>query len=462
MQGPRAVEVALQSLNDSLSSSLAFLKGPISDELSKTVHCETGLPDRRVLSLALQTVDSLRELEQTLTQSHLVLADHFLGGYSSSKCLAAAVELHVSDALADKDMRLEELAIVTNADPQRLQQVLRILESNGIFAFDEPSQTWRNNRTSCLLRTDHPGQWCRWVDLYCNEFYDMARGIPAGCRRDARRTPAQINFDTDLDIVTYFKQQGLTPKMFKTLSAGAIAQAPGIVGDYPWEEIKDLKILDVGGGDGGLVAALMRGHAGLQTAILDLPHIVELARNNFYGPDGPYIDLKDRMVDSDFIAGDFFEEVPSFEAYCIKWCLHNWDDDKVVRLLNNIRSSIKVGPRSRLILLESLLDKGRSRSLSRYGDMNMMLATGGLERTETEWRQLARRSNWEVGRIFDLRNAWPSAIELRPTIEPYAEAPSSLLHEDAVTQTSGTENAIHQAQSQSLTNGTSNTVLSVG
>ena len=328
--------------------------------------------------------------------------------------MSAAVQFDIPDILCSGPKSLSDLAIASNARPDRLGQVLRVLYNNGIFSFDASSGTYRNNTTSSLLLSDHWTQWRNWVDLYGNQFYDMARGIPASCRKDAVRMPAQINFDTDIDMFTYFSDQGWLPRLHKTLSGGATAQAPGILEDYPWNNIANSTLLDIGGGGGGLVALILRQHKEMHAGILDLPKVIDHARISFHSIDGPYSDVGSRVAEEDLIAGDFLKSIPSFEVYTMKWCLHDWDDSKAVLILNNIRSAILKGPKSRLVILESILKDGRIGRLSRYSDMMMMVSANGQERNEAQWRALAEQTGWRVRQIYPLRNSWPSAIELIP------------------------------------------------
>jgi len=106
---------------------------------------------------------------------------------------------------------------------------------------------------SNLLHTEHWTQWHNWVDLYSNEFYDIARGIPKSVRSGEARWAAQINFNTTDNMFTYFQGQGWLPRLHRTLGGGAIAQAPGILADYPWHGIGDQIVLDVGGRGGGFL-----------------------------------------------------------------------------------------------------------------------------------------------------------------------------------------------------------------
>lgn len=331
-----------------------------------------------------------------------------------TKALCAVVELNVVDLLRSGPKTILEIASDSNARPDRLQQIMRTLYNNGIFTFDSHSGKYSNNHTSTLLLSDHWTQWRNWLDLYGNEFYDMARGIPLACRKDSVRSPAQINYDTDDSMFKYFTDQGWIPKFHRTLSGGAIAQAPGILEDYPWEEIAESTVLDIGGGGGGLIALLLRKHKTMRGAILETPRVIEHAKANFHGARGQYADVKDQIPPENLIAGDFFKTVVESEVYTMKWCLHDWDDATTIIILKNIRNSVRRSSLSRLVILESVLKDGHVGRMSRYADMNMMVAVGGQERDEMQWRKLADQTEWELRRIFPLRNAWPYAIEFVP------------------------------------------------
>ena len=335
-------------------------------------------------------------------------------GYANSKCLSAVVKLGISDILRQAPRTLTDLAGAGGARPDRLRQVMRTSYNNGIFAYDSESDTYSNNRISELLASDHWAGWSNWVELYGSEFYDAARGIPAACEKSATRSPAQINYDTDDSMFKHFMDQGWLPRLHKTLGAGAIAQAPGILVDYPWGQIADGEFLDVGGGGGALVASLLRKHHRMRGGILDLPQVIEHAKKNFHTPEGEFADVGDRVPEVRLVSGDFLEEVPSFDYYTMKWCLHDWDDSKALKVMTNIRRAIKRGHKSRLIILESVLENGRASRLSRYADLNMWIAVNGQERTEAHWKHLARSTGWNLNKVYPLRNAWPCAIELIP------------------------------------------------
>ncbi|KAL2842716.1 pyridoxal phosphate-dependent transferase [Aspergillus pseudoustus] len=296
------MDATLSILSAALKVASAQLQGPLNAERLAALHnhSEGKLPDVALGELAGKTIDLLHQIEQLLEPSSLVLADHFLG-YLNSKCLCAAVEFHIPDLLANGPRTLAELAQLSGAREDRLRQVLRVLHNNGIFTCSADKETYRNNPTSEMLKTDHWTQWHNWVDLYGNEFYDMARGIPASLRQGTVRTPAQINFDTDENMFDYFTRQGWLPRLHRTLGGGATAQAPGILADYPWEEFGDKTFLDIGGGEGALIALILRQHPGMQGALLDTPEVIEHAQSLFKSGNGRlsrYADLT-MMVSAD-------------------------------------------------------------------------------------------------------------------------------------------------------------------
>ena len=335
-------------------------------------------------------------------------------GYANCKCLNAAVELNIPDILKKGELYLPNLAQESGAREDRLKQIMRVLLSDGIFAYSKDKKTYGNNECSELLTTDHHSGWKNWVDLYGNEFYDMARGIPASCRQGETRMASQINFDTDLDMFSWFAKQGSLDRVHRTLGGAAIAQAPGILEDYPWEEVADGKILDIGGGGGALIALLLRKFPLLHGGIFDRPEVTKQATGNFHDPAGLYHDVGKRVAIEDLHPGDFFKEIPSYEVYCMKWCLHDWKDHDVVRILKNIRKAVIPGPKSRFVVLEILLKEGRSGHLSRMADMSVMMAANGQERDESEWHSLAFQSGWQIRHIYDLRNCWSCAMEFIP------------------------------------------------
>ncbi|KAI0516994.1 putative O-methyltransferase [Xylaria bambusicola] len=391
------------------------LKKPrLGPELSKSLHDDIQLPNQADMQLAARSVDTLHQIQLLLDPPALILADHFLG-YVTTKCLVAAVESGVPDALENRRMTIDDLAKATKTKPDRLNQVLGLLAGRGIFAHSSDSGgVYSHSPASSLIRSKHWTQWHNWISLYGNQFYDIARGIPESIKVDTSRSAAQVNFDTDEQMFAYFNRRGWMSQLHQTLGGGATAQLPGILEDYPWHDFDGGHVFDIGGGGGSFLVGLLRRFPTLTGGIYDLPHVIEHVRPKFRDENGEFTDIGHRVSDDNLIGGDFFQSVPASVFYTMKWCLHDWNDNKAMTILMVIRKNIIKKPGCRLVVLESILDPGHSSRLSQYGDINMMMTAHGQERTLEQWYELAEKSGWHVERVLELRRAWVKAIELRP------------------------------------------------
>lgn len=322
------------------------------------------------------------------------------------------VSNNIPDRLSSGPMTTNQLAVLTNLQPPRLRQVMRVLHNNGIFNYSPETDSYSNNPASELLMKTHWTQWHNWTDLYGNEFYDICRALPEAIKGGETKSAAQIHYKMDKNLYHFLAENGLEKKFHRTLGGGAVAQAPGMIADYDWAFLDNVTLLDIGGGGGDFIASLLRQYPKLTGGILELKCIIDLITPFFKEKEGKFSDVGSRMLH--FHVGDFTKEVPSYEAYTMKWCLHNWNDEDAAIILTNVRSAIKEGPKSRLIIIDSILSDGRSGRITRYGDITMMMTVNGCERTAVEWTKLAEKSGWKVHHISPLRNAWAAAIDLRP------------------------------------------------
>jgi hypothetical protein len=99
------------------------------------------------------------------------------------------------------------------------------------------------------------------------------------------------------------------------------------------------------------------------------------------------------------VGGDFFEAVPrGGDAYVLRHILHDWDDEKATRILRNCRRAMNRS--GKLLLVESVIEAGNEPSFGKMLDLVMMALTGGMERTETEYRELLEASGFRLTRVI--------------------------------------------------------------
>jgi hypothetical protein len=146
-------------------------------------------------------------------------------------------------------------------------------------------------------------------------------------------------------------------------------------------------VVDVGGGQGSLLATVLRAHPGLTGTLFDRPHVVASE-----APDG----LADRWS---AVGGSFFEAVPPADCYLLKWILHDWDDDECVAILTRCRESLRAG--GVVLVVEMLLGRPGYERATALMDLNMMAVAGGRERSEAEFARLFERAGLRLTRVVD-------------------------------------------------------------
>lgn len=292
----------------------------------------------------------------------------------------------LADKLADGPKTAEELAEGTNLHAPTLYRALRALAGVQVITQDDENR-FGLTPVSELLRSDVPGSVRGLAVLMVHETHWRAWG-----ELDFSLQTSKPAFDHvyGTDFFTHVQGQPEHSKIFNdAMTSLAGSNHAALVQAYNFEGIETL--MDVGGGHGTLLGAILSRNPQLRGILFDLPHVVEGAPAVFekWG-------VTDRVEAQ---GGDFFEVLPGpVDACILSTVIHDWDDERALRILRNCHKAIRPG--GKLLLSELVIPEGGTPFPGKLSDINMLVMTpGGRERTEAEYRELFQRAGFELTRI---------------------------------------------------------------
>jgi ubiquinone/menaquinone biosynthesis C-methylase UbiE len=215
----------------------------------------------------------------------------------------------------------------------------------------------------------------------------------------------EIAFDDffKMDIWQYFKQNPADGAVFNDSMSGVTGVAnEAIMSVYDFSPLH--KVIDIGGGHGCLITSILKKNPQSQGVLFDAPQVIEGAR--------PRLEANGVADRCETVAGNFFEAVPAGgDDYVINCIIHDRDDEKALTILKNIRSQMQ--PNGRLIVVETVVPDTDEPHFSKFFDLNMLVMTGGKERTAAEFEQLLATAGFKLLRVIptDLPT---SIIEAQP------------------------------------------------
>lgn len=309
-----------------------------------------------------------------------------ISGFWISRAIYVAAKLGIADHLRDGHRTVDELAAATGTHAPSLYRVLRALASVGIFSEDE-KRRFALTSLAETLRTDVPDSLRAFATVELGEEHYPAWGELLHTVKTS-----EIAFDCafGMPVWKFFEQNPENAKTFNDAMTGfTLAVNDAVLSSYDFSSIK--KIVDVGGGHGSLIASILKANPKMRGVLFDAPPVIEGARHR----------IRDEGIAErcEAVAGDFFESVPSGgDAYIVKWIIHDWNDERSVSILKNCHRAM--AENGRLLLVEAVVPHGSQPHFSKYMDLNMLVMTGGRERTEDEYRALLEASGFRLRRII--------------------------------------------------------------
>jgi O-methyltransferase domain/Dimerisation domain len=302
-----------------------------------------------------------------------------------AQALYVAVKLGIADTLGDGSLTADEVARQVKADSKATHRLMRALASNGVLKLRRDGR-FALTRTGQALRSDYDGSmaavitmigshehWEHWGEL----LYSVQTGHTA-----VEKLRGAPMFD-------YLQTNPEYAEVFNAAMTGASTFA--IETAVPVYDFTDRRlIVDVGGGHGALLGAVLAAAPRANGVLFDQPSVVEGA--------GQVLDVAGVGDRCTVTGGSFFDSVPpGGDAYLLKAIIHDWDDESSLSILRNIRSAIAAD--GKLLLFELVLPEGAPPHPGMLLDLEMLVHPGGQERTAAEYAALLSRAGFRQTRI---------------------------------------------------------------
>jgi hypothetical protein len=318
--------------------------------------------------------------------------------FQLSRMLSVAATFDIADRIADQPVAADDLARGCGVNSGMLLRMLRALAAFGIFIVDDRGRVSHSQASRLLRRDSNPtlhhaarywtmhSNWAAWEGLD----HAIRTGEPAF--EAVFRVP---NFE-------YLKSHPEEAELFNRFMEHSPDDRHAAVADaYEFSGLRT--IVDVGGGNGALLAAILRKNPELDGVLFDQENAIQDASDVL----GPFA-TRCRIV-----AGDFFGRVPpGGDVYVLSQILHDWDDEHCLRILNSCRAAMTDA--SRLLVIERLLERDGNPT-NFLSDMDMLvLFPGARERTLKEYVELFAAAGFGAPALTRTRSPFV-VIESRPS-----------------------------------------------
>ncbi len=325
-----------------------------------------------------------------------------MNAYRLSQLIYVAAKLGIADLLADGPKSSEELAQATRTHAQSLYRLLRALASFAIFAESETGRFELTPRAA-MLQTGVPGSIRAYAIVTGEEWHWRMWG---GILHSVKTGEPAFDQLFGMEFQDYYNQNPEVAKKFDAAMVSVLGMTDAaIVTNYDFSSVGKVVDVGTGGGDGSLVASILKKNPTMQGIFFDVPARVEQARGLIKASG-----LENRC---ELVAGDVFESFPSGgDAYIIKNLIHDYDDERALKLLKNCRNAI--AQNQLLLVVEMIIPPGNEPSLGKIVDVEALIMTAGaIERTEAQYRELLEAAGFKLAKVISTRSPM-SIIEAVP------------------------------------------------
>lgn len=308
-------------------------------------------------------------------------------GYWISCGVHVAARLKIADHLAQGPMNIADLSKAAGANAPTLYRLMRMLSSEGLFR-ETDGYRFENTPLSQVLRSDVPGSMHGMAVMTVDSYnIDAWKDLIASVRTGETAFHKVFGMRAFEWLATHPEQAREFGEAMTSLSGAenpAVAEALDVTGIA--------KLVDVGGGHGSLLAAILKRNPGLRGIAYDRPEVIENARKD------AHVTEKGVAERCELVAGSFFESVPPGADACImKYILHDWEDELCVRILSNCRKSM--GAKGKVFVVDNVIPAGNDPHWGKLLDLHMLVIAGGRERTKEEFEKIFGAAGFRLVRV---------------------------------------------------------------
>lgn len=328
--------------------------------------------------------ESNRANSQQPSMQRKVLMDYIMG-FRATQIVSVAARLNLAGHLKEEAKTAAELSQLTHTNPQALYRLLRALANLGIVEANQEG-SFSLTPTGHLLCENTPGSLRKVAVLYGEEWLWKAY---AQLSYSVEQGNQAFEFVHGKPLYMYLQQDSSAAEVFnQAMSDFSHTESEAITNAYNFSNVHTL--VDIGGGQGALVSALLKANPHISAIVFDLPNVV----NSIVADSTTKNDLP-----ISYVPGDFFRQVPEEgDMYLLKSVLHNWDEASCISILQNCRNAMPI--HARLLIIERIIPEGNEKSEAKLFDINMLVMTGGQERTAEEYRKLLHAAGFKLQQII--------------------------------------------------------------
>jgi hypothetical protein len=332
-----------------------------------------------------------------------------VNGYQISHALHAAAALGIADLLVAGTDSVVELAIATETQVDPLYRLLRALAAAGVFR-EQPDRRFTLTALGECLRSDASDPVGPWA-MHAGQAY-VHRAWEA-LLHSLRTGETAFHHVHGADVWDYRARHPEQSAIFDRAMSGISRRvAEAVVNTCDFGRFR--RVVDVGGGEGVLLAYILAAHPTVRGVLFDLPHVVARA--------APVLDAAGVTGRCDVVAGDFFAGVPECgDAYVLKGILHDWDNATATAILRSCRRAI--APGGALLVIERLIAPSNEGADAKFSDLNMLVLPGGRERTCQDFEALFIASGFRLMDVVATATRM-SVLRAEPVEHPGEASPS--------------------------------------